>query len=263
MLTSDPFLLQNFLFPCTVLHSQFQEIWRPEDIAVFASANKFLSFRLQLWFPLFSLPTFTSRTHPSSLKLFLSSLLSRFHSFHSPSHVLLPRSHPHEMGFILASLLKLVLFLSSHSFSPIVSLSLPPCSSVSVFVTQLSFLAHLVPLPPSTRAGIGLGSFFTPGPRAKTQVCAAARNEAPVAAETLPKARTQASEAETRPRAHPQTRHDADPAPGRVWVQSWRMRRQHSAERAGDRATGVAWSSACVMLASGLDRCGSFWCCCC
>ena len=48
----------------------------------------------------------------------------------------------------------------------------------------------------------------------------------------MPKARTQASEAETRPRAHPQTRHDADPAPGRVWVQSWRMRRQHSAERA-------------------------------
>ena len=101
------------------------------------------------------------------------------------------------MDIILASLPKLVLFLRSHSFCPIVFLSLPPCSSVSTFVEQFSFLAHLIPFPPSTRTrtGTDLG-YFPTGPRAGHHVFAAAKNEARVAAETRPGAQNQAWDAE-------------------------------------------------------------------
>ena len=158
MLTSDPFLLPNFTFPRTISQSKLQDIWRPDDITLLASTYKSLSLRLQFWFPLSSLPIFPSLTHPFALKLFLSSLLSHFHTFHSHSHVPLFYFHPHEMDIILASLRKLVLSLRSQSLCPIVYLYLPPCSSVSTFVKQFSFLAHLIPFPPSTRTGTNPGT---------------------------------------------------------------------------------------------------------
>ena len=167
LLASDLFLTPYCIFPKSVPQFHFQETWSPKDIADLTSTSKFLLSRLQLWFPLSSLPKFPLLTHPPALKLFLSSLFSRFH-FLSP--VPAPHLHPH-CSFILASLKKLVVIIRSHSFYPIVSLSLPPCSSVSDFVTQISFLAHLVPLPPSTCADTpGLGSFSTTGPRPGPQV---------------------------------------------------------------------------------------------
>ena len=195
MFTSDPFLLHNFTFSRTVSQSKLQDIWRPDDIALLASTYKSLSLRLQRWFPLSSPPIFPLITHPFALKLFLSSLVSHFHSFHSHSNVPLSHFHPHEMDIVLASLRKLVLFLRSHSFCPIVYISLPPCSSVSTFVAQFSFLAHLIPFPPSTRTGTDLG-YFPTGPRAGHHVFAAAKNEARVAAETRPGAQCQAWDAE-------------------------------------------------------------------
>ena len=171
LLASDLFLTPYCIFPKSVPQFHFQETWSPKDIADLTSTSKFLLSRLQLWFPLSSLPKFPLLTHPPALKLFLSSLFSCFH-FLSP--VPAPHLHPH-CSFILASLKKLVVTIRSHSFYPIVSLSLPPCSSVSDFVTQISFLAHLVPLPPSTCADTpGLGSFSTTGPRPGPQVHASA-----------------------------------------------------------------------------------------
>jgi hypothetical protein len=43
---------------------------------------------------------------------------------------------------------KLVLFAQAQFVCPIVSISLPPCSSVPSFVIQVTFLAHLFPLLP-------------------------------------------------------------------------------------------------------------------
>ena len=99
------------------LPSPFQESWSDSDVSELAKVARLLASSLQLCFPDVVLPTFPSFNHPSSLIHFLSSLILCFrHSLPSLSPVPYPHS---QLPYILASLLKLVLF--SHS---------PPSSEV-------------------------------------------------------------------------------------------------------------------------------------
>ena len=167
--TSDLFLLQNFSFPYTIpgfrpnnlflncfppssSHSLFQDSWKPHDVTQLRSACRSLSSTLSFHFPSLCFPNLPTFIHPLSLLSFLCSLVSKFNGISGFSSV--PLSQTPETQYIASSLRKLVLVLQAHSFSPIVSLSLPPCLSVNIFVSQVSFLAHLISSSlPATSAG--------------------------------------------------------------------------------------------------------------
>ena len=170
MVTSDLFLPQNFSFPYYTIsgfrpnnlflncfppsssHSLFQDSWRPHDVSQLRSACRSLSSTLSFHFPSLCFPNLPTFIHPLSLLSFLCSLVSKFNGISGFPSV--PLSQTPETQYIASSLRKLVLVLQAHSFSPIVSLSLPPCLSVNIFVSQVSFLAHLISSSlPATSAG--------------------------------------------------------------------------------------------------------------
>ena len=98
---------------------------------------------IQLLFPHRVLPLFPALARPDSLIPFLSALVSCIcHPF--PCFPPVSHSQSYDMSNIISSLLRIILF-SRSSVSPIVSLSLPPCLSVSTFVEQLTFLLNLDP----------------------------------------------------------------------------------------------------------------------
>ena len=119
--------------------SAFRRPWSNHHSASLATVCSSLRSYLQISFPHHVLPLLPALAHPCSLIPFLSALVS---SICFPS---VPLSHPHELQYIISALLHIVMYLCSHSVSPIVSLSLPPCLSVSTFVEQLTFLLNLIP----------------------------------------------------------------------------------------------------------------------
>ena len=132
--------------------------WSAENITCFASACSFLRKSLQSCFPSHVLPLFPASAQPCLLVSFLSSLISRICSL-PPFLLSVSFPQPQELQFILSSLLKLVIYLHSEATSPILSLSLPFCSSVPTFVSQVTFITHLVSrLPQSSRAGKAFGA---------------------------------------------------------------------------------------------------------
>ena len=147
LILSHPLSFQP-LFPCPLKSLHFQNAWTGADCSNLKESARLLASKLQLCFPDVVFPCLPSLNHPTALIHFFASLIAGFR-FYLPSLPSIHVSHPylHTLPIILTFLLKLVILAQSRSVSPIVFLSLVPCSSVSVFVKQVSFLAQLVPRP--------------------------------------------------------------------------------------------------------------------
>ena len=129
------------IFPCFVPLT-FKQLWTASNIDSLTVVCTSLRSSVQMLFPCHVLPLFPALARPDSLIPFLSTLVSRicypFACSPAVSH-----SQPYDMANIVASLLK-ILFSRPHSVPRILSLSLPPCTSPSIFVANLSLLAHLL-----------------------------------------------------------------------------------------------------------------------
>ena len=168
LILSHPLSLQP-LFPCPLKSLHFQNAWTGADCSNLKESARLLASKLQLCFPDVVFPCLPSLNHPTALIHFFASLIAGFR-FYFPSLPSIHVSHPylHTLPIILTFLLKLVILAQSRSVSPIVFLSLVPCSSVSVFVKQVSFLAQLVPRP-------GLPKRASARPSARVSVAEARR----------------------------------------------------------------------------------------
>ena len=175
------FRLQNLLpftlpfppipaFRLNYLISHFQAPLGRPNISNLVPTARLLKHVLSTCFPACIFAKFPSSVHFFAMITYISTLISQISLSETPPNPVFT-SLRLESRYIINSLSEFVIYSHASSNSPILSLSFPPCSSVNKFVSQLSFLSHLLsctPLvtPTETRARSSAGAFTQPCGRA-------------------------------------------------------------------------------------------------